>query len=106
MVFESLVSTILTWMHERPQIKKGCGQHFASQWTELALTFRHDYSVYITYMHVCEISLILHHKYTIKIQNLTLLHYRKRHPFVSSFMFIGVDVHISNYVHRFKNHCT
>jgi hypothetical protein len=30
----------------------------------------------------------------------------KKHSFIDFFMFVGADVHISNYVHRFKNQCT
>jgi hypothetical protein len=31
------------------------------------------------------------------------LHYRKRHSFISFFIFVGADVDISNYVRRFLN---
>jgi hypothetical protein len=38
-----------------------------------------------------------------ELKNLIITHYRKRHLFVSFFIFVGADVDISNYVRRFLN---
>jgi hypothetical protein len=35
-----------------------------------------------------------------------LIHYRKKASVRQFFMFVGADVHTSNYVHRFKNRYT